>query len=371
MEVTTRKTYLRRWLWIAGIWFAVGLFDATQTIFTMRAMGMHHAWTRLFFALLLGWVPLVLFTPVVLRLGFAYPPAQWKRISFWPIHLSACVAICWVATAWSAGFERWLNPWTPDSSPGPFYHLWSMKFENSLLAYLILYASILAVSYSLDSRERLARKETEAAQLNEQLSKARLHSLRQQIEPHFLFNTLNAIAGLVREERNDAAVSMIAGLSNFLRRVMQDSDKHEVTLGEEMEFLNEYLDIQKVRFAERLQVTMDVPEDLYPARVPSLLLQPIVENAVKHGIGKRAQGGEIRISAHRVNGALHIDVFNDGPALQADWEKNSRGIGIPNLRTRLQGLYGDAFQFKMRNQPDGVEALIAVPYVAGKSKGES
>jgi two-component system, LytTR family, sensor kinase len=182
---------------------------------------------------------------------------------------------------------------------------------------------------------------------------------------------LNAIAGLVREDRNDAAVSMIARLSNFLRRVMQDSDKHEVTLGEEMEFLNEYLDIQKVRFAERLQVTMHVPEELLAAQIPSLLLQPIVENAVKHGIGKLAPGGEIRISAHRLNGTLHIGVYNDGPSVPADWAKVSQGIGISNLRTRLQSLYGDAFQFEMRNlQPNGVEALIAVPYVAKKSEGQ-
>lgn len=362
-------TDLRRWLWIAGVWFAVGLFEATQTVFTMRAAGMHHAWARLFLLLLLGWLPLMLFTPKVLRLGREHPPAQWRRSSFWLVHLAACIGLCLLAAAWSAGLERWLNPWTPDSSPAPFFNLWLMKFENSLLAYLILYSSIIAIGHSLDSQSRLARKETEAAQLNEQLSEARLRALRHQIEPHFLFNTLNAVAGLVRERRNDDAVSMIAGLSDFLRNTMQDSGKHEVALCEEIEFLQKYLDIQKVRFAERLQVSLDVPEELFAARVPSLLLQPIVENAVKHGIAQRAQGGTIRIAAHRMNGALHISVYNDGPGVPVDGLMPSRGIGISNLRRRLQSMYGDSFQFELRNQqPGGVEALITVPYIAARSE---
>ncbi len=372
MELITGKPNWRRWLWIAGIWFAVGLFEATQTVFTMRSIGMHHAWTRLFFALLMGWLPLMFFTPAVLRLERLHPPTQWKTSLFWLVHLPACLGICWLATAWNSGLEKWLNPWAPDYNAGEFFRLWQTKFENNLLAYFVLYSSILAIGYGIASRERLVRKEMESAQLNEQLSKARLHALRQQIEPHFLFNTLNAIAGLVREQRNDAAINMIAGLSNFLRRVMQDSGKHEVTLGEEMEFLREYLDIQKVRFAEKLEVSMDVPEELFPAQVPSLLLQPIVENAVKHGIGKRAQGGEIRICAHRLNGTLHIGVYNDGPGLPPDWAEASQGIGISNLRTRLQSLYGNEFQFEMRNhQPSGVEAVIALPYIATNSKGQS
>ena len=176
----------------------------------------------------------------------------------------------------------------------PFLHLWPQKFFSGLLSFVILYGIILLVASMLDSRERLAYQETETARLNEQLSKAQLHALRRQIEPHFLFNTLNAIAGLVRERRNDAAVSMIAELSDFLRRVIDDSSRQQVPLGEELEFALKYLDIQKVRFAERLQVSVSVPSELFSTAVPSLILQPMVENAVKHGIAKRVQGGLIR-----------------------------------------------------------------------------
>jgi LytS/YehU family sensor histidine kinase len=156
---------------------------------------------------------------------------------------------------------------------------------------------------------------------------------------------------------------MIAGLSDFLRRVIEDSGKQQVPLGEEMEFLQKYLDIQKVRFAERLQLRVDVPKELFTAQVPSLILQPMVENAIKHGIAKRAHGGLIRIAAVRSNGMLTLSVYNDGPRLPADWDENNSGIGISNARTRLQSLYGEACNLSLRNHdPGGVEISVSVPF---------
>lgn len=362
---STRPT-TPRWFWIAGIWSTIGLFDASQTVFAMRAEGMHHYWGRLFVTLLLSWLPWALATPLVLRLSRWYPPVQWRRVSTWLTHLSACEGIGLVSAAWVAWLDVLLNPYANVSAPGPLGALWFLKFYNGLLSFLILYGAILAVSYILDSRERLAWQQTETARLNEQLSKAQLDSLRRQIEPHFLFNTLNAIAGLVREKRNDAAVSMVAGLSDFLRRVLEDSNRQQVPLAEEMEFLQKYLEIQQVRFGERLQVTVDVPRELFPAQVPSLILQPMVENAIKHGIAKRSQGGAIRVTAVRSNGRLALRVYNDGPGLAADWEQTPPGIGISNVRTRLRGLYGDAFELSMRNQdPGGVEVAVSVPFREG------
>jgi LytS/YehU family sensor histidine kinase len=157
---------------------------------------------------------------------------------------------------------------------------------------------------------------------------------------------------------------MIAGLSDFLRRVLEDSTLQQVPLEEEMEFAYKYLEIQKVRFAERLQLSVDIPRELYSAQVPSLILQPMVENAVKHGIAKRAQGGEIRIAASRCNGILTLSVYNDGPGLPAEWEMTRSGIGISNVRTRLQNLYGDAFELNMRNRDaQGVEVSVSLPFV--------
>lgn len=259
-----------------------------------------------------------------------------------------------------------LNPWAISSPAQPFIQLLFKKFYNGLLSYIILYAFIVAISYVLDSKERLARQRTETARLNEQLSQAQLDALRRQIEPHFLFNTLNSIAGLVREKRNDDAVNMIVRLSDFLRRVVEKSNRQNASLGEEMEFLRKYLDIQKVRFAERLQVNVNVPRELLPAVVPSLILQPMVENAVKHGVAKRAQGGMIRIAAIRSNGMLNLSVYNDGPSLPVGWCESSSGTGISNVRSRLQALYGDKFELSLRNQePAGVEASVSVPFVSG------
>jgi len=351
-----------RWLWIAAIWFGVGLFDATQTVFTMRAAGMHHAWIRLFFTLLFAWVPLAIATPVILNLARKFPPVRRWAFRAWLLHVGACSLLCLISSAWTAGFETVLNPWADPSGPGSYGDRLWFRFFSGLISYLILYAAILGVGYALESRERLARQQTETAQLNEQLSRAQLDSLRRQVEPHFLFNSLNAIAGLVREGRNEAAVTTIAGLSDFLRRVLEDSNRQEVSLGEEIEYLHKYLDIQKVRFAERLAVNVQVPIELLGSQVPSLILQPMVENAIKHGIAKRAQGGEIRVSAVRLYGMLKLTVYNDGPSLVTD-ENGRSGIGMSNTRTRLQSLYGKSFELSLQNHGGhGVEAAVSVPF---------
>jgi two-component system, LytTR family, sensor kinase len=357
-----------QWFWIATIWTGVGLFDATQTVFVMRAEGMHHYWGYLFFTLLLSWLPWALATPFVFQLGRKYPLVQWKRWQMWLSHLAACFGIGVVSAAWSSFIEYLLNPWALSPPPDSFASLFVNRFFNWLLSYVILYAIILLAGYMLDSRERLARQQAETARLNEQLSKAQLSALRRQIEPHFLFNTLNAIAGLVREQRNDAAVNMIAELSDLLRRVVNDSERQQVPLAEELDFARKYLNIQKTRFAGRLQFTVDVPAELLSAQVPCLILQPMVENAIKHGIAKRVEGGSIRIAASRANGTLRLAIYNDGPALPADWNRHQSGIGISNVQTRLESLYGRKSEFNMRNQDEGVEVSLSLPFISPEER---
>lgn len=351
-----------RGLWIALIWLSIGMFDASDTVFSMRAEGHHHAWLSLFVTLLLSWLPWALATPLILDLGRRYP-LELKSVFAWLCHLAACAATGLAFAAWSAALEELLNPWLQPPPLPPFVPLMLAKFLNRFVSFLILYASIVAIGYVLDSRQRLALQETETARLNELLTRAQLDALRSQIEPHFLFNTLNGIAALVRERRIDAAVNMIARLSDFLRHVVEGSARHEVSLGEEIEFMQKYLDIQKVRFAERLRLSMDVPEELLAARVPSLLLQPIVENSIKHGIAKRAHGGAIRIAALRAEGMLTLSVYNDGPKPRADNETLQDGTGILNIRTRLRSLYGNTFNLTMRNEdPAGFEVCVSFPF---------
>jgi LytS/YehU family sensor histidine kinase len=228
---------------------------------------------------------------------------------------------------------------------------------------LITYALILTVTYVADARERIARQIAETARLNEELSKAQLAALRRQIEPHFMYNALNSIAGLVRDERNTAAVSMIVGLSEFLRRASEDSHRSQVTLLEEVEYLQRYIDIQKARFGERLQVSVDIPADLLRAQVPNLLLQPLVENAIKHGITKRIAGGAVRVAGACHEGNLCLSVYNDGPSLPTDWEAAQTGVGIGNLRTRLRILHGNESGLQLKSATGGgVEVVVTLPF---------
>jgi two-component system LytT family sensor kinase len=361
---------LRSWFWIGSIWLGLGLFDATQTVVVMQSEGMRHTWATLFGVTVVSWVPWAVATPFVLRLARRFPPGLHRPLATWVVHVGAYFAVGLTTAAWTALLDVVFNPYLVDAS-GPFGSRWANEFSSTLLSSLVLYAAILAIDSAMEAGERLTQEQTETARLNEALSNAQLSVLRGQIEPHFLFNSLNAIAGLVREGRSDSAVRMIAGLSEFLRRILEDVARQQVPLRDEMAFAQTYVDIQKLRFADRLRLSVEVPSDLQPAQVPSLILQPLVENAVKHGIAKRVQGGAIAISASRSADKLNLRICNDGPALLANWETARHGIGLANVRTRLRGLYGDAFELRLHNVPNGVEVLLSFPFVVGPSAQEA
>lgn len=319
----------------------------------------------MFLTVFFTWLPWALATPLVLYLGRHYP-LRLRPVSGWLRHLAAFLAIQLVSSAWATCLEELLNPMSRKTGPGPFMPLWLRAFDMHTLMCLVLYGTILLAGHMFDARERLARQQTEVARLNEQLSKAQLDALRRQFEPHFLFNTLNAITGLIRKGKNDAAISITVMLGDLLQRVLKESQRQEAPLGEELEFLQKYLDIQQMRFAERLRLQLDVPRELSAARVPTLVLQPIVENAIKHGIATRTQGGLVRISADRSDGVLTLSVYNDGPALPRDGGRDHSGIGMANVRARLHSLYGDAFGLEMRDRdPGGVEVSVSVPFSEG------
>ena len=347
-----------RWIWIAAIWVGLGLFAATQSVVVFRAEGMHHDWAHLFVTIALSWLSWLPATPAVLWLGRRYPLFPARSIGPFLIHLGACTAIGMIFGAWTAWLEILLNPWA-EAAQDSFQAIWFDRFGGGFLSFVLLYAAILAIDQALQASARLARQQAEAARLNELLAKAELDALKQQFEPHFLFNTLNAIACLVRERRHDDAVTMIAAIGDLLRRVLDTSDRQRAPLGEELAFLRKYLEIQKVRFGDRLALSIDVPEELAQAPVPRLILQPMVENAIKHGIEKRAQGGCIRIAAARDAGMLTLAIYNDGPALSEPLERV--GIGIANARLRLQRLYGDRFALTLCNASSGVLASVSVP----------
>ena len=351
-----------RWRWIAAIWSAGALFGASQSVLIMHAEGRHAAWLPLFGTELASWLPWALATPFIARLARRYPIIRGMSVRTLAVHLAAFAAVSAITETWSAWLQVLFNPWGNRRWP-TFVDAWTTSLIFQVLTFLVVYALILTVTYVIDARESMARQVTETARLNEELSKAQLAALRRQMEPHFMYNTLNSIAGLVRDHRNDAAVGMIVGLSEFLRRSSEDSHRSQVALREEVEYLQRYLDIQKVRFGERLQVSVDIPAELLCAQVPNLLLQPLVENAIKHGIAKRVAGGSVRVAGACHEGNLCLSVYNDGPSLPADWEAAQTGVGLGNLRTRLQILHGNGSELQLRStNPGGVEVVVTLPF---------
>lgn len=223
--------------------------------------------------------------------------------------------------------------------------------------------------YFLIKYYRLLQEEKEKSLRSEALAhEAQLLMLRYQLNPHFLFNTLNAISTLVLSKATEQANEMITKLSKFLRYSLDHSPLDKVSLAQELETSRLYLDIEKVRFAERLILDFKIGKDVEQAMVPTMLLQPIIENAIKHGVSKSETGGTITISAQRVDSELVIEVKDDGPGLVNGQEAGaafdlSAGVGVSNIRNRLQGIYGDAHSLTFSNaQPSGLIVRVVIPY---------
>ncbi len=194
---------------------------------------------------------------------------------------------------------------------------------------------------------------------------AQLKMLRYQLNPHFLFNTLNAISTLILDRDNAAANRMVQGLSSFLRHSLDNDPMQRVTLRQELDALTLYLDIEKIRFAERLRIETDIDEDCWRALLPSLLLQPLVENAIKYAVAKQVAGGLLRIEAERDGEQLVLRVMDDGPgcgSLEGGELPPGKGVGLRNTRERLSVLYGDASGFSVRNRERGIEVTLRLPF---------
>ncbi len=356
---TTAPPAISSWRYVALAWLALALFDATQTVVTMRALGMHHAWLTLYCVTTASWAIWLLATPAVLALLQRFPVPT-KKIRPWLVHGMTCVVIGAVWATWAALLEHATNPLAYSSGPESFTDLLKAKFLGNLVGDVILYGAIVALSLALVAQKRLAQQQAASARLSELLAQTQLAALRLQIEPHFIFNSLNAVTGLIREQKSNVAIEMIAALGDLLRRVTDQSDRQFVTLDEEIVFLKKYLDIQQMRFAERLRYRTEIPDALMKAQVPDFVLQPLVENAIKHGIGQRAKGGELTVVARRDGAVLTLCVYNDGPLLPEQWHE---GVGISNARRRLLALYDSAQTITLQNRADsGVLATITLPY---------
>ncbi len=241
--------------------------------------------------------------------------------------------------------------------------LYEFVFANHFHEDVLTYAAIVSVWYALDFHQRFRDRERRAAELEASLAQARLEALKSQLHPHFLFNTLNGIASLTYENPK-AAHRMIARLSELLRLSLNSQDHQEVSLQSELEFGRRYLELEQIRFGSRLAVEMDIAPETTEACVPNLLLQPLLENAVKHGIAPFASPGRISICSRRERGVLRLRVADNGPGLKlADGAAEGHGIGLKNTRARLKELYGDNQRVELKSEADGGLAVeISLPF---------
>ncbi|HEX7173804.1 MAG TPA: histidine kinase [Pyrinomonadaceae bacterium] len=359
-----RRLWLKRAAVVFGIWAFFAVLTATQVYIGLRSEGMNHSFGRLLAWQLSNWSIWALFTPVILRLGQRFPVTR----ATWPqrvlTHLCFCVLLAAVHAALHNYLTVLIRPWDEMTNERPLLDMFWGKLTSQLHISVLIYGTILGVGYAFNYYVKFREREARASQLESQLAQAQLHALKMQLHPHFLFNTLNGISGLVRDGSNKAAVQMIAGLSDLLRHTLDTEGQQEVPLRRELEFLELYLDIQQMRFPDRLRVQMEIAPETLDAEVPNLILQPLVENAIRHGIAPRAAPGTVGVRARRDERLLEIKVYDDGPGLRPNAPTGEGGgIGLANTRARLAQLYGAGHRFDVRDRPEGgVEATIVVPF---------
>jgi two-component system, LytTR family, sensor kinase len=366
-------TFLKRALRAYAIyflaWTLAGLFYFTQSLtFKFRYHDPTPWWLTLA-SWLIGVYTCALLTPGILWLGRRFPLEKRNWAGYIPLHLLFSVAFSTVQLTIDS-FVHLRTGLLSFALGSTFRDVFSTLFVIGFHGNVITYWAILGIQYAdryyrrYQEREREAlRLELHAAELKTQLMDAHLSALKMQLQPHFLFNTLNAIMVLVRQQKGRQAEEMLARLSDLLRCVLDDVDAQEVPLRRELEYLKLYLSIEQVRFQDRLKVEISADPAVLDAAVPQMGLQPIVENAVRHGIGRSSAAGRIKISAARVQGTLELKVQDDGPGLPPAESSKSGGIGLANTSSRLHQLYGDSARLALENsQEGGAVVTMVLPY---------
>ncbi|HSB29632.1 MAG TPA: histidine kinase [Pyrinomonadaceae bacterium] len=360
-----QRSSLVKWSVITGVWILLGLIYVAPIYFEVRAEGMGHSFLKVFSWGILQWLAWAPLTPLIIALARRFPLVGGSWGGSLAVHIPAFILFSALHSAASVAITLTIKPWANmGSSPLSFWPRFVSRLQGSFGADLLIYGAVVGVCYAIDYYRKYREREFVAAQLETQLAQAQLDSLRMQLHPHFLFNTLNGIVGLVRDKKNDTAVTMLVGLSDLLRHALEHSDRQEIELKEELNFIRLYLKIQQMRFSDRLQIQFDIDPETTKALVPNLLLQPLLENALRHGIGRSAAVGSIVIASKKENDRLLIKVTDNGAGLRTDWQlKSSSGIGLANTVARLQQLYGENHRFNIQNRDHGgVEVEVVLPF---------
>jgi signal transduction histidine kinase len=359
-----RDAHVRvRPLVIFGVATVLTFFSSSQSYYYVATFGRKPAPFAVLLMLNLGyWYSWALLAPAVLWLSRRFPLDK----KAWRVSLPVHAAGVFVATSLHivmATATRMITyaainettSWRVEAQ-----RMYFLNFDWEMMTYW----AIVGLSHALAYHQEAQTRALKASQLETRLVEAQLQSLQRQLQPHFLFNTLNTISALMHRDV-EAADAMIARLSDLLRISLQSVGVQEVTLKEELDFLSKYLEIEQTRFRDRLRVVFDVAPDTFDALVPNLILQPLVENAIKHGIGPRPAPGTITIRARRVGTMLELVVQDNGVGLSAARLSDfNRGIGLSNTRSRLDHLYGSSHRFEFRQPAEGgLLVLIAIPLV--------
>jgi two-component system LytT family sensor kinase len=360
------KIRQRRWLRLAaiwGIWTFIGIVFTLQGYFTSYRSERPMLFTESLYLQMTWSYVWALGTPLVLWAAARLPieRSNWTRSAL--LHIPISIVLSVVLTA-LARVIIWLKFGYPMGKPLTFESITNFvvgNFSEGIGIYLL----IALMSYAYDYYHRYREGQFRTLQLEAQLSQAQLQALKMQLHPHFLFNTLHSISALLNKDVA-AARKMITRLGDFLRLTLENSGAQEVTLKQEMEFLTCYLEIERIRFQNRLVTRMDLGELTLLAKVPNLILQPIVENAIRHGIAPRSSPGLIEIEAKQLNGTLRIQVRDNGPGLpehRTSQNQFKKGLGLANTETRLKRLYGADHLFDLSNDPaGGLIVTLEIPF---------
>ena len=303
----------------------------------------------------LQWLVFATVAPVLAAWGVRY---RFER-GHWPQAIAANLAGVAATVVLFAAIDAVVMSWMiVPADPEPFWlHLRNQLVYKSGFA-VLAYGATVGAGYAA----AYTRRSRELARLTAELTQAQLNALRMQLNPHFLFNTLHTIAAVVREHDEAQAVALIERLGDVLRHVLRTSNELEVPLAGEVAFLRQYLEIEQARFGDRLEVSFAIDDDAAGAMVPQLIVQPLVENALRHGLSPRAASGKLSVTAHRRADTLEVRVTDDGLGLRDGWDQDD-GLGVPNVRARLVRMYGPAGRLSLAAPASGgVIATISLPF---------
>jgi two-component system, LytTR family, sensor kinase len=351
-------TLLRGTGWVA-LWSLIGLAIASEIYLSSNFLGRSISWGEAISDSLEDWYVYGALSLAVVWLARRRPPERGSRVVAAGVHLAGAVAFSFayiLLRSLVGEVDGWLAG-TPASFGDLFHPLLVRTFPFNLLVYGV----ILSVSHALDYYRKYHERTVQTLELEKHLTEARLQALLHQLKPHFLFNTLNGIASLMHTDV-DAADRMLVRLSELLRITMSHTGAPQTTLREEVAFLERYLDIEKIRFRNRLEVLIAVDDDAIDAQVPSLILQPMVENAMRHGVEPHSRMGRIELRGARQGENLVLTVTDNGAGIPEGGPKRE-GIGVANTRARLAELYGDRQKFELVNRPEGGLCVrITIPF---------